>query len=264
MKKIEPRKKEEGKFHDAVRNKGLAESNQERFERLTSNRKFYSIIRASEEFKNRFLIKNCRNKKVLDYCCGNGPVTLFLAEKGANAYGVDISPVSIENCKKEAIKKGLDKNTHFFVMDAEKLEFEDNFFDLIVCCGVLHHLDVAKAYLELSRVLKPEGKIFCNEPLFYNPIFRLYRRMTPHLRTEWETDHILKKEDIDLASKYFNKIEKRFFHLFALIAVPFRDTFIFKPLLWILEKVDSFVLRLPFIKWWAWQIIFILSNPKKK
>src|SRR3989344_444503 len=137
MKEVETRKKEEIKFHDAVRNKELEELDEKRFKRLTSNRKFYYITEMSEDFKNSFLIKNCKGKKVLDYCCGNGPVTFFLARNGADAYGIDISPISIENCKKEASKEGLEDNTHFFVMDAEKLEFQDNYFDLIACCGIL-------------------------------------------------------------------------------------------------------------------------------
>jgi len=258
----EGRKYQEAKFHDTLRDEKLKGSSSD-FERLTSNYKFYSITRRSQNFVDNFLIKNCSGRRVLDYCCGDGQNTVFLAENGADAFGIDISPVSIENAKTEAEKKGL-KNASFFVMDAEKLKFGDDFFDLIICSGVLHHLNIEKAYQELFRVIKQGGKIICDEPLAYNPIFQLYRKITPQLRTKWEAKHILKKKDIKLAKKYFGKVEKRFFHLFVLLAVPFRSVpFVFNLLLTFLGFIDSLILRLPLVKWWAWQIVFILSRPKK-
>jgi hypothetical protein len=87
--------------------------------------------------------------------------------------------------------------------------------------------------------------------------------MTPHLRTEWEVEHILRKENFEVAKKYFNKVELHFYYLFTLLAVPFRKLPIFITLLSILEKVDNLILKLPFIKWQAWQIVFVLSEPKK-
>ena len=258
----EERKHQEAKFHDTLRDEKLKDSSLE-FERLTSNYKFYSVTKRSQKFVDNFLINNCSDRRVLDYCCGDGQNTLFLAENGADAFGIDISPVSIQNARKKAGKKGL-KNVSFFVMDAEKLEFGDNFFDLIICFGVLHHLNIEKAYQELFRVIRPGGKIICDEPLAYNPIFQLYRKKTPRLRTKWEAEHILKKKDIKLAEKYFGKAEKRFFHLFTLLAVPFRNVpFVFNPLLGFLGFIDSLILRMPLVKWWAWQIVFILSRPKK-
>jgi peptidoglycan/LPS O-acetylase OafA/YrhL len=45
--------------------------------------------------------------------------------------------------------------------------------------------------------------------------------------------------------------------------VPFQNTFLFNPFLSLLEKIDSILLKFPFLKWFSWQIIFILSEPKK-
>lgn len=259
---IKNRKQEEAKFHDEIRDKKLEEDfNKHRY--LTSNKKFYSIARKSQKFVNDFLLENCTGKKVLDYCCGDGGTIFFLAEHGAEAIGIDISDVSILKAKTETSRKKLDKQTFFYVMDAENLGFEDNYFDLIVCNGVLHHLDIKKAYPELARVLKPEGKIICDEPLKYNPVFQLYRRITPHLRTEWEMHHILSKKEIKLAEKYFGKVETKFFHLATLGAVPFRELPGFNFILGLLGTVDSILLKLPILKWLAWQVVFILSEPKK-
>jgi len=261
------RKKEQKDFYnkkirDEVSNK-RPKKKKLGYEHLAANKKFYSITRKSKKFVNDYLTQDCLGKRTLDYCCGDGGTALFLAEHGAKAIGVDISDMSIKNAKAKALRKKLDKQVSFYVMDAESLKFEDNYFDLIVCNGVLHHLNIKKAYPELMRVLKPEGKIICDEPLVYNPIFQLYRRMTPHLRTDWEMHHILGKKDIKLAEKYFRKVEVEFFHLATLLAVPFRRLSGFNLILKFLEGIDSILLKTPLIKWLSWQIVFILSEPKK-
>lgn len=257
------RKNQEAKFHDTLRGENLKKDSSE-FERLTSNYKFYSIVKRSSDFIKKIMGDKYKNKKVLDYCCGEGEESVSFAKQGIDIVGIDISDVSIEKAKKLALKNNVADKTSFFVMDAEKTTFTDNYFDVVFCGGVLHHLDTSKAFKEIARIIKQDGEVICDEPLSYNPVFQLYRKLTPHLRTEWEAKHILSKKDINIALNHFNKVEKRFFHLFTLLAVPFRNIpFIFNPLLFFLGLIDAVVLRMPFIKWWAWQIIFILSEPKK-
>jgi len=259
---IEERKQKEAELHDKLRDKKLEENIVE-YKHLTSNRKFYSITRGSINFLNNYLLDKYKEKKVLDYCCGDGNVSVFLAKNEIEVVGIDISEVSIQNSKNLAKKEGVENKVSFFVIDAEKTNFPDNYFDGILCTGVLHHLDIKRAFKEMARILKPEGSIICIEPLAYNPIFQLYRKLTPHLRTKWEAEHILTKKDINLAKNYFEKIETQLFHLFTLLAVPFRNLFFFNFILGFLEKIDLIILKLPGLKWWAWQIVFTLSKPKK-
>jgi ubiquinone/menaquinone biosynthesis C-methylase UbiE len=54
-------------------------------------------------------------------------------------------------------------------MDARDMEFEDNFFDLTLFMGVLHHLpdDVVRAcLLDIKRVLRRGGHVLVAEPIF--------------------------------------------------------------------------------------------------
>lgn len=259
---MEKRKELEAKLHDTLREEKLSLSPQE-YAYLSSNKKFYSVARASEKYYQDWLRVRCSGKNVLDYCCGNGKNTIFAAKHGAKSVGIDISGVSIENCKKAARQEGVLNHANFLVMDAENLTFPDNYFDVIICAGVLHHLDIHKAFAELSRVLAPAGEVICIEALTHNPAIHYYRKKTPHLRTEWETEHILSRKEIILASTYFNETKVRFYHLFSLCAVPFRNSCVFSPLLHILEALDVLVLRLPVVKWWAWQAVIILAKPKK-
>jgi len=259
---MESRKQKERELHNLLRSNDLKKDD-EKFRYLTSNKKFYSINRKSLNFFRDWLLRESRGKKVLDYCCGNGEQAIFLAKNGIEVVGIDISDTSIENCRQIARQEKVDNKATFLVMDAEKTEFPDNHFDTILCAGVLHHLDTSKAFPELSRITKPGGKVICDEPLVYNPIFHLYRKMTPHLRTAWEMEHILSKKDLDVAKESFAGVETNFFHLFSVAAVPFRNTAVFEPVLGLLEKADDLALKLPLVKWLAWQIVFVLSSPKK-
>lgn len=261
---MELRKNKERELHNVLRDKGLVSSKD--FTSLTANKKWYSVVRSSRDFVARWLNKRCKDKKVLDYCCGDGNMSLEIAKMGASkVVGIDISNTSIENATRYAIEQGLNKKTKFLVMDAEKMDFNNDFFDIILESGVLHHLDLKKAYAELARVLHPDGACICIEALGNNKIFHLYRKRTPQVRTAWEAEHILCKKDIESAKEYFNKVEVvGFFHLATLAAVPFRNTFVFNTILNLFEAIDYILLRLPLLKWQAWQVIFVLSKPKNK
>ena len=139
--KLEERKQKEKELHNLLREEGL-KLDKSKYEYYTSNKKFYSVVRSSRAFVNKWLLQRCQNKRVLDYCCGDGGISVFLAKNGAEAIGIDISEVSVQNARQNAVREGVDKNTSFFVMDAEALKFEDDYFGIIICSGILHHLDI--------------------------------------------------------------------------------------------------------------------------
>jgi glutathionyl-hydroquinone reductase len=115
----------------------------------------------------------------------------------------------------------------------------------------------------MARVLKPTGAIICIEPLGHNPLIQFYRRRTPDLRTRWEIAHILKIKHVRLAGKFFDRMQTRFFHLFTLLAVPFNKRQLFNQVLSALEALDSVLLRIPYLNRQAWQVVFVLSGPRK-
>ena len=267
---VDARKQEEKEFHDILRNGAFGQrwspglEDTIRGNPLWANMKYYCVERESRQLVLDWFSDNCRGKRVLDYCCGNGDDSFVIAKNGASeVIGIDLSDISIQNCKERAISEVAENKTSFYVMDAEELSFDDNYFDVITEYGVLHHLDLEKSYLELGRVLKPDGSCICVETLGHNPFIHLYRKATPKLRTEWEVEHILRKTDIEMARRFFDKVQVLgFFHLFTLASVPFRTSPIFRSLLSLLEAIDSAILKFPFLKWQAWQVVFTLSQPK--
>lgn len=237
----------------------------EKFNYYFSNMKFYSVTKSSEAYKEK-LINKFVNKgdRVLDFACGSGENGIFAAKQGAFVTGIDISPEGIENSKENAKREGLNGQCEYFVMDGENMTFENNTFDFAVEYGALHHVDLDNALSEIARVLKPNAKMVCVEALRHNPLIHNYRKRTPHLRTEWEVDHILGVESFKYMKKYFEHVNVKYFHFFSLILVPFRKTILFRLLYPFLDWIDSLFLKLPFIGRYAWIMVLELGNPKKE
>ena len=231
---------------------------------LWVNMKYYAIERQSRDHILSWFKQNCHGARVLDLCCGNGGDSIFLAKDcSADVTGCDLSDVSIENCRALAEKEGVTEKTRFEIEDAENLSYPDSSFDFVTEYGALHHVDLPKVYAEIARILRPGGSAICNETIGHNYAIALYRRMTPHLRTPWEVEHILKKPQIDLAKKYFREVRVTHYHLVTIAAVPFRKYFFFRPLLAVLESIDAILLKLPIIRWQAWQAVIELRDPIK-
>ncbi len=256
----EARKIAETEYHNKLRDSALCED-PKLHAHLRSNYKWYSIARQRDAFVESYFRQHCAGARTLDFACGDGHNTFLMSKMGADATGIDISDISVGNAQREAARLSLQAN--FAVMDCEKLEFADDTFDFIYVGGVLHHLDLGRSYPELARVLKPSGKVLCVEALRHNPIFQAYRQLTPHLRTDYEAKHILRRRDVIAAKQYFESVDWRFFYLASLLAVPFRDTRLFHPLLSTLETLDSTLLSIPGVCWLAWMVAFTLSHPRK-
>jgi ubiquinone/menaquinone biosynthesis C-methylase UbiE len=257
------RKIQEAAFHD--QRERLRQAAPDEYERITRNHRFYAANRASKEFMDTWLRRHCApGQRVLDYCCGTGLNSLFIARCGADVVGIDLSTESLQAARARLGGEQLGERSRFVVTDAERTAFGDRTFDVILCNGVLHHLDSRVAFAELRRILKPDGSIFCVEALAHNPVFQLYRRLTPHMRTAWERDHILSRRQISLARRHFGSVETHFFHLAGLLAVPFRrQPRIFDRLLRVLDAVDRVLLSLPGLRWWSWQCLFVLTKPRQ-
>jgi SAM-dependent methyltransferase len=248
---MEARKIREKKFHDVA----FSGRTREKVD------KFYSVFGRTLAFYEDYLAARCKGKRVLEYGCGPGSHTFFLAEREACVTGIDISEVAIQQASEEAQIRGL-YEVNYKVMDAESLAFEDSSFDIVCGSGILHHLDLKRAFTELARTLVPEGVGIFIEPLGHNPLTNLYRRLTPKMRTEDE--HPLLMPDLEMAKQYFTKVETHYFHLSTLLAVPFRERPGFERLLSGLEVLDGMLFRfLPATGRLAWIVVLVLTEPRK-
>jgi SAM-dependent methyltransferase len=222
--------------------------------------KFYSINRRMNEYYVDLVSRHCRGKRLLEYGCGTGGNSAVWVDLGADVTGIDISAAGIEKAKERAAGDGFDARYH--VMDAERTEFDDDSFDVVVGRGVLHHLKIDRSCAEIARIIKRSGHAIFVEPLGHNPLINLYRRRTQSMRTEHE--HPLKIGDFAAAERYFSRVDVAYFNLFTLPAVALRNTILFKPVLGILESIDRLVMFcFPFLRRFAWTAVIHMSRPNK-
>ncbi len=78
-------------------------------------------------------------ENVWDLYCGIGTISLFLAQKAKQVYGVEIIPQAIENAKRNAVKNGIE-NAEFFVGKSEEVLPE--FYEKEAAAGRKAHADV--------------------------------------------------------------------------------------------------------------------------
>jgi SAM-dependent methyltransferase len=132
--------------------------------------------------------------------------------------------------------------------------------------------DRASLFGQVQRALKPGGRFFSIDPIAYNPVINVYRRMATKVRTEDESP--LTRADIALALRFFPDVQHREFWIASLLLFvkymvidrvhPNADRYWkrilketddtlgwWKPL----RTLDGALTRIPGIRWWAWNTV---------
>ncbi|MDR0919030.1 MAG: class I SAM-dependent methyltransferase [Oscillospiraceae bacterium] len=134
----------------------------ENYDRIASNYDNTFDGKFTRKFKTEILeiIEPTDGVAILDVGCGNGNLISAIKTKAdINAFGIDISSEMIKECKKTY------SDINFQVSNGEHIPFEDNFFDYLTICCVLHHLNnPEKFFSEAKRVLKIGGTLIVGEP----------------------------------------------------------------------------------------------------
>ena len=153
-----------------------------------------------------------RGLTVLDYGCGAAEGGIYLAKRGARVVAVDVSQGMLDLAQKLAARHGVQIETR--LVQSDKIPAADNEFDRIYGNGVLHHVPLATTIPELARILKPGGIACFIEPLPYNPLINVYRRIASEVRTDDERP--LSFEHIEQFNTSFDSVHHREFWLTTL------------------------------------------------
>jgi len=161
-------------------------------------------------FLQRYISEHSLQGKSLDVGCNYGFMAEYLDKVGFNSYGIDV--------KQEYFpKKG---KALYSMQSAEKMSFDNESFDLIICFDTLEHIeDKDDALAEIQRVLKKDGTFICTVPnilsYFYLRSFATFglrgydvKNNVHYQRTLWAWTKMLKK--------YFDIIEIK-----PILSVPF-------------------------------------------
>ena len=258
---MEDRKKKEIAHYDKKADSLLREPGTQKW--MGDFEGFHPHVLSSYRAFYKLLAQYCKGKKVLDYGCGNGIHSDFIARHAFEVVGIDLSERSLELARERMKKEGLEGKVSFQIMDCEALDFPDNTFDVVVDGGTFSSLDLEKAFGELARVLKPDGVVVGIETLGHNPVTNLKRKLNKKTgkRTEWATEHIFQMKDLGRAVRYFKEIEANFFHLFSWSLFPFLQMPGGRILLRAAEIVEYPFLSLPFLKTYSFKIVFVFRYP---
>ncbi|MFZ1484299.1 MAG: class I SAM-dependent methyltransferase [Candidatus Saccharimonadales bacterium] len=112
------------------------------------------------EMVERPKIENSDGWNVLDLGCGSGIHLEFFARTYPDihsATGTDVSEEMIRIAKREPTTTKID----YLIADMDSLPLANDYFDFIFSRNALHYsTDLQKTIAEVSRVLKPGGKLF--------------------------------------------------------------------------------------------------------
>lgn len=159
-------------------------------------------------------------RDVLDLGCGIGDLSLHALQRGATVTALDLSPRLAEITRERVAAIGCDAQV--VAAPAEASGLPDDSFDVVLGRWIIHHLDVATAARELSRLLRPGGKAVFIETSSLNPLLRFARN---HLvgrfgipRFGTADEHPLGKEHYDALSREFKsfRVDAPFFYFFVL------------------------------------------------
>ncbi|MGD8395174.1 MAG: class I SAM-dependent methyltransferase [Candidatus Eiseniibacteriota bacterium] len=166
--------------------------------------------------ENRFILRllgDLTGCRLLDVGCGPGESAVYFALRGARVTAADVSPAMLGHCQAVARYHGTTVTT--LESPAEALALPDASFDVVYAANVLHHVtDQERALAEFRRVLVPGGIVVTWDPLAYNPVINIYRRMADRVRSADEAP--LDVSILRVFERHFTGVRHREFWLLGL------------------------------------------------
>ena len=168
--------------------------------------------------------------RMLDVGCGPGEFSVMCARLGFDVYGVDVSSENVRRARELAAKYHFDDRTHFAEGVAEHLDFQNDFFDVVLGIDILHHIDIEPTARELHRVLKPGGVAIFKEPI-ESPLFEPLRnsrfgiwlapKEASFERHITQDERKLTARDLERLRRVFSEMNVEHFRVFSRLAPLF-------------------------------------------
>jgi SAM-dependent methyltransferase len=197
--------------------------------------------------------------RTLDFACGTGVTSAWLADRGAAVTGIDLSPTSTARAAEFCRAAGARVR---FVTGPLESQPDLGTFDRIAGRFALHHVDVAAVAPLLAARLRAGGLAGFIETMDGNPVLRLARR---HLvgrfgipRFGTLDEHPLTSRDLAVLENAFGELEVRvprltFFSIFDRQVLRFRS----RRTTHALSALDDLLLRVGLGRWSYHQLLVL-------
>jgi len=104
---------------------------------------------------------------VLDFGCGTGRNTVYLAQLGFDVYAFDWSEAALERARTELSRQGLSAHLRGWDMNETPFPYSNKFFDAILIMRVMHHTyvdNIKRIASEVSRIAKKVSYLYVEVP----------------------------------------------------------------------------------------------------
>ena len=188
--------------------------------------------------------------RILDFACGGGVTSAWLAARGAEVVGLDLSPESLERAREVRDALGL---TGRFVGTLEEAD-EFGPYDAVVGRYALHHTDVSQIGPLLASRLRPGGTGAFVETFGTNPVLRFAREtLTGRLgirKVGTEDERPLDHSDLAALQSAFGHMEVKcaqmhFLRLLDRQVLQFRYSAASSAFGWLDDRIGGFTSAVP-------------------
>lgn len=227
--------------------------------------------------ENRFILKHLpdlEGKRLLDIGAGTGESAVYFAKMGAQVTAIDISQGMLDIAQQVARHHNVSIET--IKMDGGALNFPQGSFDIIYGANVLHHINTKQSLLKVKDLLREGGTAAFWDPIAYNPVINIYRKIAYQVRSPDE--HPLRVEDYQFMKENFREVHAGFFWFFTLgVFLKFYLWDMIHPneerywkkiitdyesiasLYESLETIDKIIGKIPALRWLAWNMAVVLK-----
>lgn len=138
---------------------------------------YKNLINANMIMKSLGMLKG---KKILEFGCGLGNLSVYLAKRGAFVCGIDLSRECVKAAKSIA---GINKaECSYCCGNIMSTPYKSKSFDLVIGMCVLHHLsidDVIRCLRNVHDLLVDSGKAVFFEPVENSKLFEFLQNIIP-------------------------------------------------------------------------------------
>lgn len=166
--KWEPKAREAAGWVTHLKSLDLYDPDREGVDYIIPDYPFDPWIRIKTSFETALSqLKLTGKETILDMGAGNGWAAKQLALKGCTVVALDITADKMVGLgRAKALMTRADTYFERVIGDGENLPFLPDTFDVVFCCGSIHHSsDIPLLMANIQRILKPNGRLCAiNEP----------------------------------------------------------------------------------------------------